>query len=164
MEFEGRIKNVMPERTGTSQNGVWRALPFVFEYKENESDPWYDSVQLETFDTNIINGIESCCQKDDQGNLVVNNNELTLLRDIYVRIGFRHKAKVFVPKDTTKPARFINEIRVNLIQAIRKQQQAPAIGQQQPAPQPQAPTYNPYAPQTAAPFPPQTEEHDDLPF
>jgi len=192
MEFEGRIRNVMPARTGTSQRGEWKALPFVFEYKELPTDPYYDSVLLETFDTNIINGIESCCQKDAEGHLMMNNNELMLTRDIYVRIGFRHKAKVYVPKDTTQPARFINEIRINSIQAIHAPQQTPAIGQQQPQAQPaqkpaqqpqgnvlggpQTPPYNPYAPQpqASAPFPPAVDQYgnpitdggqgDDLPF
>lgn len=160
MEFEGKIRNVMPARTGTSQRGnEWKSLPFVFEYKEVETDPYPDSVLLETFDTNIINGIESCCQKDAQGQLIVNNGELILNRDIYVRIGFRHKARVYAPEG--KPARFINDIRINSIQAIKPPQHGPAFGQQpaptpSPAPQPQAQN----------PFPPQTQEGgaDDLPF
>ena len=121
MEFEGKIRNVMPARTGTSQRGnEWKSLPFVFEYKEVETDPYPDSVLLETFDTNIINGIESCCQKDAQGQLIVNNGELILNRDIYVRI--------------------------NSIQAIKPPQHGPAFGQQpSPAPQPQA--QNPFPPQ-----------------
>jgi hypothetical protein len=103
-----------------------------------------------------------------------------------VRIGFRHKAKVYVPKDTTQPARFINELRINSIQAIHAPQQNPPIRQQQPPQQPinsqmgNYPPNNNFAPQTGqngmvnSPFPPQTDQYgnqtnqggqeDDLPF
>lgn len=188
MEFNGRIKNVMPARTGTSERtgNQWKSLPFVFEYKEQETDPYPDSAVLETFDTNVINGIESCCQKDADGHLVVQNDEYILLRDIYVRIGFRHKARVFTPKDGSKPSRYINDMRINSIHAIRPPQQGPQIGQQQPTqrPQtqqtqvlggPQTPPFNPFTQQqAAAPFPPEVDQYgnpinqggqgDDLPF
>ena len=166
MEFEGRIKNVMPAKTGVSQRGnEWKSLPFVFEYKEVETDPYPDSVMLETFDAKIIAGIEACCQKDKDGNLVVNSGEYILMRDIFVKISFRHKAKIYIPKDGGQP-RFINDIRMNDIKAVR-----PA---NQPAPQPivQQPAFGQ---QAAAPFPPQLDaqgnpitnqggNYDDLPF
>ena len=43
-------------RSGTSAKtgNEWKALPFVFEYKENDTDRYEDSVVLETFDTNVI--------------------------------------------------------------------------------------------------------------
>ena len=179
MEFEGRIKNVMPARTGTSQRGnEWKTLPFVFEYKEVETDPYPDSVVLETFDTNIINGIESCCKRDNDGNLIVDRGELVLTRDIWVRIGFRHKTHLYVPKDGGTP-RYITDIRINNIMAINATAQHPQFGQQvaqqqmaqqQPAYQqqpqyqpvmggPQTPPYNPqYQPQQ------QEVTNDDLPF
>lgn len=163
MEFEGRIKNVMPAKTGVSQRGnEWKSLPFVFEYKEVETDPYPDSVMLETFDAKIIAGIEAYCQKDKDGNLVVNNGEYILMRDIFVKISFRHKAKIYIPKDGGQP-RFINDIRMNDIKAVR-----PA---NQPAPQQQQVMQQ----QAAAPFPPQVDaqgnpitnqggNYDDLPF
>ena len=167
MEFKGRIKNVLPARTGVSQRGnEWKTLPFVFEYKEVETDPYPDSVMLETFDANVIAGIESCLQKDGDGNLIVQNGEHVLLRDIFVKISFRHKAKVIFPKDGGQP-RFINDIRMNDIKSIRPTNQ-PA---QQPVvqhPTPQYPT------QQQPPFPPQVDANgnliqggdktDDLPF
>ena len=163
MEFEGRIKNVMPAKTGVSQRGnEWKSLPFVFEYKEVETDPYPDSVMLETFDSKIIAGIEACCQKDKDGNLAVNNGECILMRDIFVKISFRHKAKIYFPKDGGQP-RFINDIHMNDIKAVRPVNQ--------PAPQQQQPTFG----QQAAPFPPQVDmqgnpitnqggNYDDLPF
>lgn len=173
MEFEGRIKNVMPARTGTSQRGnEWKTLPFVFEYKEVETDPYPDSVVLETFDTNIINGIESCCKRDNAGNLIVEKGELVMTRDIWVRIGFRHKTHLYVPKDGGTP-RYITDLRINNIMAINAPTQHPQFGQQvaqqqmaQQQPQyqpvmggPQTPPYNPqYQPQQ------QEVTNDDLPF
>ena len=171
MEFQGRIKNVMPAKTGVSQRGnEWKSLPFVFEYKEVETDPYPDSVMLETFDAKIIAGIEAYCQKDKDGNLVVNNGEYILMRDIFVKISFRHKAKIYIPKDGGQP-RFINDIHMNDIKAVRPANQPvqqPII--QQPAPQQQHPAFG----QQATPFPPQVDaqgnpinqggNYDDLPF
>lgn len=171
MVFQGRIKNVMPARTGVSQRGnEWKALPFVFEYKEAETDPYPDSVMLETFDANVIAGIEACCQKDKDGNLVVNNGEYILTRDIFVNISFRHKAKIYIPKEGGQP-RFINDIRMNDIKAVRPANQPV----QQPIAQPQVQQPAPQQQQTAfgqqanAPFPPQVDAngnptYDDLPF
>jgi hypothetical protein len=171
MEFEGRIKNVMPAKTGVSQRGnEWKSLPFVFEYKEVETDPYPDSVMLETFDAKIIAGIEACCQKDKDGNLVVNSGEYILMRDIFVKISFRHKAKIYIPKDGGQP-RFINDIRMNDIKAVRPANQ-PAP-QQQPGNVLGGPQTPPYNPQTQ--FPPQVDaqgnpitnqggNYDDLPF
>lgn len=165
----------MPARTGVSQRGnEWKSLPFVFEYKEVETDPYPDSVMLETFDTTVIAGIEACCQKDNEGNLVVNNGEHVLMRDIPVKISFRHKAKIYIPKDGGQP-RFINDIRMNDIKAVRptnQPAQQPIV--QQPAPQQQQPAFGQQAAH-AAPFPPQVDQFgnpvqpinpkdDDLPF
>ena len=158
MEFEGRIKNVMPARTGTSQRGnEWKTLPFVFEYKEVETDPYPDSVVLETFDTNIINGIESCCKRDNDGNLIVEKGELVMTRDIWVRIGFRHKTHLYVPKEGTP--RYITDLRINNIMAINAPAQHPQFGQQVAQQQmaQQQPAYQ-YQPQQ------QEVTNDNLPF
>lgn len=172
MEFQGRIKNVLPARTGVSQRGnEWKTLPFVFEYKEVETDPYPDSVLLETFDANIIAGIEACCQKDNEGNLIVQNGEHVLLRDIPVKISFRHKAKVIFPKDGGQP-RFINDIRMNDIKSIRPANQPAqqAIQQpvaQQPTPQYQAQQRPPFPPQVdqyGNPVQPINQDENDLPF
>ena len=168
MEFQGRIKNVLPARTGVSQRGnEWKTLPFVFEYKEVETDPYPDSVLLETFDANIIAGIEACCQKDNEGNLIVQNGEHVLLRDIPVKISFRHKAKVIFPKDGGQP-RFINDIRMNDIKSIRPAQQAiqQPVGQQ-PASQyqtQQRPPFPPQVDQYGNPVQPINQDENDLPF
>ena len=173
MEFQGRIAKVLPVRSGVSQRtgNEWKSLPFIFEYFEHDSDRYADSVMLETFDTNVIAGIEACCQKDNEGNLVVHNGEYVLMRDIPVKIGFRHKAKIYIPKDGGQP-RFINDIRMNDIKSIRPANQPAqqAIQQsvaQQPAPQyqtQQRPPFQPQVDQYGNPVQPINQDEDDLPF
>lgn len=97
MEFIGRIKQVLPMRSGTGKNGEWKALPFIFEYFENESDRYADSVLLETFDTNIQPHIKE---------------------GLEVRIGFGHRIHEYDGK-------FYNELRMYKIESIKKQQPAP---------------------------------------
>ena len=57
MEFEGRISRVLPIRSGTSQKGEWKVLPFVFEYFENEDQRWPDRVLLENIKQNVLHYI-----------------------------------------------------------------------------------------------------------
>ncbi len=67
MEFKGRIKQILPLRSGVSQRtgNEWKAQPFVFEYFENATDRYADSVLLETYDTNVMatmqEGMEVIC-------------------------------------------------------------------------------------------------------
>lgn len=147
MEFTGRITKVLTPRTGTSQRtgNEWTAYPFVFEYFENQSDRYADSVLLETFDTNIGPALKE---------------------GLEVRVGFGHRAKEITSRDGQQIV--INELRMYSIQSIRKQQAAP-----QPAPQ-QQPAYQPapqqFPPQTDANgYPIQQPANnggqaDDLPF
>ena len=67
MEFTGRVKKILPLRSGVSQRtgNEWKSLPFIFEYFENPTDRFADTALLETFDTNVIDnlkeGMEICC-------------------------------------------------------------------------------------------------------
>ena len=67
MEFKGRIKQILPLRSGVSQRtgNEWKAQPFVFEYFENATDRYADSVLLETYDTKVMEtmqeGMEVIC-------------------------------------------------------------------------------------------------------
>jgi len=99
MEFIGRIKQVLPERRGTSARtgNEWVALPFVFEYFEHESDRYPDSVMLETFDTNIQPYIKE---------------------GLEVKIGFGHRTREYEGK-------VYNELRMYSIESVKKQQPAP---------------------------------------
>ena len=60
MEFIGQIKKILPAREGVSQRtgNQWKTQPFVFEYYENQTDRYADSVVLETFDTNVMSQLK----------------------------------------------------------------------------------------------------------
>ena len=95
-------------RSGTSQRtgNEWKSLPFIFEYFENPSDRYADSVVLETFDTKVIENLKEGME---------------------VRCGFGHRVRTF-QKDGKEMT--INELRLYKIESIRKNQQ-PATDQQQ---------------------------------
>lgn len=136
MEFQGRIARLLPMRSGTSQKGEWQALPFVFEYFENPTDRYADSVVLETFDTKVIENLKE---------------------NMEVICGFGHRAKEITKTDGTQVT--INEIRLYKIESVRKaaaQPHAQPTPASQPAPQP-----NPFGPQTNQEG---GENGDDLPF
>ena len=107
MEFQGRIRKVLPVRTGTSQRtgNNWKCLPFVFEYFENETDRWPDSVVLETFDEKVINSMKEGME---------------------VRCGFGHHAKEYDGKT-------FNELRLYKIESVKGSEQPAAQHQQQQA-------------------------------
>lgn len=146
MEFTGRVKKLLPVRSGTSQRtgNEWKALPFIFEYHEHESDRYADTVLLETFETNVIDNLEEGME---------------------VICGFGHRTREYDGK-------IYNDIRLYKMLSVRKaqrdaQQQAPATVQ----PAPQAPaTVQPAATaeaQGSAPNQggaPNPDEEDDLPF
>ena len=149
MVFEGKIIRVLPTRCGVSERtgNQWKALPFVFSYYEPGQERVDDRVLLETFDTNVMAQIAQYCVKSQDGKAVVENGSLKLTGQIPCKIGFGHKVKDVKNKqgDTVT----LNELRIYSIEIG-------TASQQQPASQP--------APQSQAPFPPQTEENDDLPF
>ena len=160
MEFEGRISRVLPVRSGTSQRGEWKALPFVFEYFETGDQRWPDRVLLETFDTNIMAQIGAYLKKGADGKAVVENGECVLQYELKCRIGFSHSVRSFDRQDGTKAT--VNDIRCYKFEIAGQQGQQPAAHQ---APAQQTPI--PAAPAAAAPpFPPQstTGDPDDLPF
>jgi hypothetical protein len=156
MEFEGRIQRVLPVRSGTSQRGEWKQLPFVFEYFESGEQRWSDKVLLETFDTNIMAQIGKYLKKGPDGKAVIENGECVLLCELKCRCGFSHSVRTFDKQDGTKAT--INDVRLYKFEIVAAQQT------QQPAQQ-----------QAAAPFPPQVDSqgnpitnqggnYDDLPF
>ena len=113
MEFQGRIKKVLPLRSGTSQRGEWQALPFIFEFFEHETDRYADSVVLETFDTNVIENLKEGME---------------------VICGFGHRTREYEGKT-------YNELRLYKIESVKKaavaqQQTQQEIAQPAPSPQP----------------------------
>lgn len=138
MEFQGRIAKVLPVRSGVSQRtgNEWKALPFIFEYFENPTDRFADSVMLETFDTKVIENLKEGME---------------------VRCGFGHKTREYEGKT-------YNELRLYKIESVRKVQQ-PA-GQAAGIAERQQPTVTTAAGQQQQPTGQQQEvgETDDLPF
>lgn len=96
MEFIGRVSRVLPLRSGTSQRGEWKTLPFIFEYFENQTDRYADSVLLETFDERVIDNLKEGME---------------------VRCGFGHRTREYQGK-------VYNEVRLYKIEIIKKAQQA----------------------------------------
>lgn len=161
MEFDGRISLVLPVRSGTSQRGEWKALPFVFEYFETANQRWPDRVLLETMDTNIMDQIGAYLKKDADGKAVVENGECVLLSELKCCIGFSHNVREYDKPDGTK-ARY-NKEPVYKFEIAGQQGQQPADQQAPPQAQPTAAPVMP----AQAPFPPQPAEEDqadDLPF
>ena len=122
MEFQGRIAKLLPIRQGVSQRtgNEWKSLPFIFEYFENPSDRYADSVMLETFDEKVINNLKEGME---------------------VRCGFGHKTHEYTKDGKTG---IINDIRLYKIESVRKEHpgvNADGVGAQQqgatPAPQQQ---------------------------
>ena len=136
MEFKGRVSKILPVRSGTSARtgNEWVALPFVFEYFENPSDRYADSVLLETFDAKVIENIKEGME---------------------VRCGFGHKVRTYQKdgRDIT-----INELRLYKIECVKAAPQGAndAASGNQPTPQANAPQ--------SQQKPAEEEQNDDLPF
>ena len=136
MEFEGRIQRVLPVRSGTSQRGEWKALPFVFEYFESGEQRWSDKVLLETFDTNIMAQIGAYLKKGADGKAVVENGECVMLGELKCKCGFSHSVRSFDKQDGTKAT--INDLRLYKFEVLAQGAAVPQQHTQQPAFQPQA--------------------------
>ena len=135
MEFQGRVKKLLPIRSGVSQRtgNEWKALPFIFEYFENPTDRFADTVLLETFDTNVIDNLKE---------------------GMDIRCGFGHRTREYEGKT-------YNEIRLYKIESARGANQAPQ-GANVPAAgnQPPPPATAPQRQQKPA----EEDPNDDLPF
>ena len=164
MEFEGRISRVLPVRTGTSQKGDWKVLPFVFEYFETGDQRWPDRVLLETMDTNIMAQIGAYLKKGADGKAVIENGECVLQYELKCRVGFSHSVREYDKQDGTKAT--INNVRCYKFEIAGQHGQQTEAHQAPPQAHPSAapviPTQSPFPP-----FPPQPAEGvqvDDLPF
>ena len=96
MEFQGRVKQILPLRSGVSQRtgNEWKALPFIFEYFEYPTDRTADTVLLETFDEKVINNLKEGME---------------------IRCGFGHRTREYEGKT-------YNEIRLYKIESVRTAQ------------------------------------------
>lgn len=157
MEFEGRISKVLPVRSGTSQRGDWKVLPFIFEYFETPDQRWSDKVLLETMDTNIMAQIGAYLKKGADGKAVVENGECVLLAELNCRIGFSHNVRTYDRQDGSRAT--INNVSVYKFEVLGE---GVTTGSQQTGQQLAAAGQQPAAAQPAAE--PAKVEDDDLPF
>jgi len=142
MQFSGQIKKVLPSRQGVSQRtgNQWKAQPFIFEYFENPSDRYADSVLLETFDENIMSQLKE---------------------GLKVTIGFGHHVRDYklTTGDRAGQTQYTNECRIYHFEVI---------GTANPAPSPSGYAPSPTPAGTGAPQVQQQEttggDKDDLPF
>lgn len=167
MEFEGRISRVLPIRSGTSQKGEWKVLPFVFEYFENADQRWPDRVLLETMDSNIMAQIGAYLKKGADNKAVVENGECVLLYELKCRVGFSHGVREYDKQDGTKAT--INNIRCYKFEIAGQQGGRAAVIQQhteQMPPQAQPTAASTIPPSFPPPYPMPTggQADDDLPF
>lgn len=129
----------MPLRSGVSQRtgNEWQALPFVFEYFEEDNARTPDSVLLETYDTNVIQNLKEGME---------------------VKINFGHRTREYEGK-------VYNELRLYKIESVRAQQSSQQGAQQANAPtadnQSQQQNNGATAPQNQGG---QSNANDDLPF
>ena len=151
MEFEGRILKVLPVRTGTSQKGEWKALPFVFEYFESGDQRWSDKVLLETMEPSVMGKIGAFVERGTDNKGIVENGCMKLKGEIKCRCGFSHSVREWTDKDG-KTSHF-NQVRLYKFEILTEQNVA--VVQQQT--KQEAPSFPP-------PYPQSAQENDDLPF
>jgi len=134
MKFQGRVKKILPVRSGVSQKtgNEWKTMPFIFEYYEEDNARFPDSVVLETYDTKVIDNLKEGME---------------------IIVGFGHRTREY-------EGRWYNELRIYSLESVAKATQQPAAAPQSPQPgsQPQQPVQQPESPQNAA------ADTDDLPF
>lgn len=60
MKIKGRIRKILPKRSGVSQRtgNQWEAQPFIFEYFNEPSDIYTSSILIETMSQEVIAKLE----------------------------------------------------------------------------------------------------------
>lgn len=97
MEFIGRIKKLLPVRSGKSERtgNEWKVQPFIFEYFEEDNRRYADEVKLESFDETQIR---------------------LIVEGATVRVGFGHRTREI-------NGNVYNDIRLYKIEPVVTQQQ-----------------------------------------
>jgi hypothetical protein len=91
MEFKGRISRLFEARRGVSvrTGQPWKALPFVFEFFEQEEDRYSSFVKLETFNTDIMAKIAPFIAKGEDGKAIIKDGCMELTKNVEVKCNFR---------------------------------------------------------------------------
>ena len=141
MQFQGQIKKLLPSRQGVSQRtgNEWKAQPFIFEYFENPSDRYSDTVLLETFDENIMSQLKE---------------------GLKVTIGFGHRVREYTPTtgERAGQTQYINDCRIYHFSIIGTANPAPTPSGYAPSPTPEGTGAQQVQQETTG------GEKDDLPF
>ena len=131
MEFTGRISRLFEPREGVSMRTgqPWKALPFIFEFFENEEDKYSSCVKLETFNTDVMAKIAPFIAKDEDGNAVIKDGCMELTKKVEVKCNFRLNINVY-------KGRVYNEVVLRDIEVLTEADEqtstaAPAEGQKQ---------------------------------
>lgn len=98
MEFKGVISKVIVKEGVSEKTGnAWKNVSFIFEFKEHDTDPWFDHVVLDTWDESVISELK-------EGALV--------------KVGFRHATEPY-------NGRYYNKLRMNSFEVLRKKEDEP---------------------------------------
>ena len=131
MEFTGRISRLFEPRDGVSMRTgqPWKALPFIFEFFENEEDKYSSCVKLETFNTDVMAKIAPFIAKDEDGNAVIKDGCMELTKKVEVKCNFRLNINVY-------KGRVYNEVVLRDIEVLTEADEqtnavAPSEGQKQ---------------------------------
>ena len=109
MEFKGEVSKVIVHEGVSEKTGnAWKNVSFIFKFKEHDTDPWHDSVVLDTWDESIIRELK-------EGALV--------------KVGFRHGTEPY-------NGRYYNKLRMNSFEVLKKKESEPQPTQ--PIEQPEA--------------------------
>ena len=171
MEFEGRISKVLPTRTGKRQDGTeWKALPFVFEFFENETDRYPDSVLLETLDHDLMRKIGMFVVRGADKKAVIRDGCCELNAEIKCRCGFSHRVSTYERRDGSGKA-MMNNLRPYKLEILPTADAAGTAATQQGAMMPPVQAQMPWPQQAqngqaqqGQGFAQGQEEIDDLPF
>jgi len=120
MKYEGRISRLLEVREGTSMRTgqPWKALPFIFEFFEQEEDRFASFVKLETFDTKVMQQIAPFIAKDENGKAIIKDGSMELLQNVNVRCDFRLNINIFNGK-------IYNEVLLRDIEVLTKAEEKP---------------------------------------
>lgn len=121
MKYEGRISRLLEVREGTSMRTgqPWKALPFIFEFFEQEEDRYASFVKLETFDTKVMQQIAQFIAKDEEsGKAIIKDGSMELLQNVNVRCDFRLNINIFNGK-------IYNEVLLRDIEVLTKAEEKP---------------------------------------
>ena len=129
MEFTGRISRLFEARRGVSMRTgqPWKALPFVFEFFENEEDRYASFVKLETFNTDIMAKIAPFIAKGEDGKAIIKEGCMELTKNIDVKCNFRLNISLY-------NGRVYNEVvlrEMEVLTEAEEQPTAPAVEQKQ---------------------------------